>query len=345
MEPSSSVSRPAPAVVPGSLGDLLFGLGLKKKALFFRELATMVDAGVSLVKGVRMAAQHSVPVVAEPMAKALEDGNLLSVVLARYPYYFGEFERALVAAGEAGGSLDLRLRDLARTLEGLYDLRQKVLSKLWYPLIVMHAALFVPTLPLLVLQGPAAYFAATLVPLGFLYALAFLAFALYRLGSQNGSVRMTMDVALGMVPFLGQTLRTLASARFLDCLGQLYQAGMPVTRCITLAARSSGNSVMQARLEPAAQAVDSGKTLTRALADTRALPVMALQMLETGEEAGRLPDLLEKAAAYMHQEVEHTSNKVMTVLPVLALLFVGAIVGFFVIRFYAGYFQTIMQVQ
>lgn len=340
MERAPSIPTP----VPGTPGDLLFGLGMKSRALFFREMATMVDAGLSMSRALRMAASHTVPRRAEEMARALEDGASLSAVLARYPYYFGEFERAVVAAGEAGGSLDRRLKDLAGTLESLYDLQQQVLSKLWYPLIVLHAVVFVPTLPLMVLQGPGVYLATTLGTLVPAYVLAFVAFAAYRMGSQNGLARMFIDRTLDMVPFLGATLRTLAAARFLDCLGQLYEAGMPVRQCLALAARSSGNSLMAARLAPAVEALDTGIPLTRALAGTRALPSLALQMLESGEEAGRLPELLAKTASYMHQQVEHTSQRVMTVLPVLLMLFVGAVVGFFVIRFYAGMFAQLYQV-
>lgn len=337
--------NPVPSqVVPGTPGDLLFGLALKKKAFFFREMATMVDAGVSIVKATRMAADHSVPRIAQAMAAALEEGTTLSTVLARYPYYFGDFEVALVAAGEAGGTLDRRLKDLAGTLEAQYELRQKVISKLWYPLLVLHAVVFIPTLPLMVMQGPLVYLFTTLSVLIPAYVLAFLAYAAYRLGSQQGAVRAAFDSFLGMIPILGGTLRTLAAARFLECLSQLYQAGMPVNRCLTLAARSSGNSVMTARLEPAAKMVDSGMTLTQALAATRSLPQMALQMLETGEESGKMPELLAKTAEYMHQEVEHTSQRVMTVLPVVLMLFVGAVVGFFVIRFYAGMMSQVYQI-
>lgn len=332
--------NPVPSqVVPGTPGDLLFGLGLKKKAFFFRELATMVDAGVSIVKAARMAAEHSVPKIAAALSAALEDGTTLSTALARYPYFFGDFEVAIVAAGEAGGTLDQRLKDLAGTLEAQYELRQKVISKLWYPLLVLHAVVFIPSLPLMVLQGPLVYLATTLGVLIPAYVLAFLAFAAYRLGSQQGGVRATFDSLIGMVPILGGTMRTLAAARFLECLSQLYQAGMPVNRCVTLAARSSGNAVMTARLEPAAKMVDAGMTLSQALAATRTLPQMAMQMLETGEESGKTPELLAKTAQYMHQEVEHTSQRVMTVLPVVLMLIVGAVVGFFVIRFYTGMFN------
>lgn len=331
-------------VVPGSAGDLLLGLPLKKKAFFFRELATMVDAGVGIVKATRMAGQHSVPKIAEALAKALEDGGSLSGVLGRYPYYFGDFELALVAAGEAGGTLDQRLKDLATTLEAQYELRQKVISKLWYPLLVLHALVFLPTMPLMVLHGPATYAAATLGVLVPAWLLVFLAYAAYRLGGQNSGIRAGFDRLLGLVPILGGSLRTLGAARFLECLSQLYQAGMPVNRCLVLAARSSGNAVMAERLEPAAKLVDSGLTLTQALAATRALPPLALQMLETGEESGRMPELLAKTASYMHQEVEHTSQRVMTVLPVILMLIVGSIVGFFVIRFYTGMFEQLNRI-
>ncbi len=335
-------SPPLP-VVPGTPADLLFGLSLKRKALFYRELATLVEAGLPIVKAVRLAAQHAAPRIAEPLARVLDEGHLLSSALARYPYYFGEFERALVVAGESGGSLDLRLKDLAQTLEAQYDMLQKVLSKLWYPLVVMHVAVFVPTVPLLVLKGPAAYLTATLGTLIPLYLLAFAAFAAYRLGSQSGTLRLFLDQGLSMVPFLGRTLRLLAAARFLDCLGQLYHAGMPVSRCVSLAARSSGNSIVRARLEPAASKVDQGATLSRALGETGVLPTMALQMLETGEEAGRLPDLLARTAGFLHQEVEHTSQQVMTLLPVVLMLVVGALVGFLVVHFYAGQMQAVFR--
>lgn len=331
-------AAPSPAVVPASVADRLFGMGLKKKAFFFRELATLVEAGVPISRATALAAGHAAPRLVAPLTCFLDEGNLLSVAMARHPHHFGEFERALVAAGEAGGSLDLRLKDLAHALESQYALLQTVLSKLWYPLIVLHVAIFVPTLPLLVVQGPAPYLVATLGVLIPLYALACLAFAAWRLG-----LRPWVEWVLDKVPFLGTTLRALAAARFLDCLGQLYEAGLPAPRCLTLAARSSGNGLFAARVQPAAGWVDSGLSLSQALARTRALPNMALQMLQTGEESGRLPELLARTAAWMHGEVEHTAQKVMTLLPVLIMLGVGTLIGFMVIRFYAGHLQTLMQ--
>lgn len=323
--------------------EQLFGLSLKKKAFFYRELATMVDAGVGLVKALRLAAQHSVPNLADAMARQVEEGNSLSSVLERYPHLFGDFEVKIVAAGEAGGTLDERLKDLATNLEGTYEMQQKVISKVWYPVVVLHMAVFVPTLPLLVAQGPAVYAATTLGVVIPAWALILGLIAGYRLSARTSGFRTAVDTALGMVPFLGQTLRTLASARFLDCLGQLLAAGMPPTRAIQLAAQACGSPTVRARLLPAAERVDAGQTLTRALAGTGALPDIVVQMLQTGEEAGRLPEMLEKVAAYMHQEVEHVSQRVMTVLPILLLLLVGGIVGFIVISFYVGQIQSVMQ--
>jgi len=327
-----------PALVPGTFRDHLFGLGLKKKAFFFRELATLVDAGVPISRAAGLAGGHADPRLGVCLTQALDQGGLLSTALGRHPYYFGEFERALVAAGEAGGSLDLRLKDLAQALESQTALLQKVLSTLWYPLIVLHMAIFVPTLPLLVMQGPTPYLAATLGTLIPLYALAGLLFVAWRLG-----FRPWVEWVLGRIPFLGSTLRVLAAARFLDCLGQLYEAGLPVPRCVALAARSSGNTLYAARVAPAAQKIESGLTLSQALSQTGGLSSMALQMLQTGEESGQLPEMLARTATWMHGEVEHTAQKVMTLLPVLIMLGVGALVGFMVIRFYAGHLQTLMQ--
>ncbi len=337
----ASASPPLP-VVPGTPADLVLGLSLKRKALFYRELATVVEAGLPLAQGVRLAAGHAVPRIAGALAQVLDQGHLLSSALGRHPYYFGEFERALVVAGESGGSLDRRLVDLAATLEAQYAMVQDLLSKIWYPLIVAHMAVFVPSLPLLVVKGLGAWLATTLGLLVPLYALTLLAFVVYRLGSHSGAVRMGVDLFLDRVPFLGKALRLLAVARFLDCLGQLYQAGLPVTRALDLAARSTGNALVSARLAPASGLVDRGATLTRALAETGILPTLALQMLQTGEEAGRLPDLMEKTAAWLHQEVGFASQKVMTLLPVLLMLVVGGIVGFLVIRFHAGQIQAVL---
>ncbi|MGI5844844.1 MAG: type II secretion system F family protein [Candidatus Xenobium sp.] len=333
---ASETSTPPP--VPGTLKDHLFGLGLKKKAFFFRELATLVEAGVPLTRAAGLAGGHVEPRLEASLTQTLEQGNLLSTALGRHPCFFGEFEIALVAAGEAGGCLDLRLKDLAQALESQSALLMMLLSKLWYPLIVLHLAIFVPTLPLLVLQGPAPYLTATLGTLVPLYALAGLAFLFWRLG-----FRPWVEWVLGKVPVLGTTLRNLAAARFLGALGHLYESGLPISRCVALAARSSGNSRYAAQVAPAAQKVDSGMSLSQALSQTGGLPRMALQMLQTGEESGRLPEMLARTATWMHGEVENTAQKVMTLLPVLIMLAVGALVGLMVIRFYAGHLQMIMQ--
>ncbi|HXE72721.1 MAG TPA: type II secretion system F family protein [Candidatus Nitrosotenuis sp.] len=328
LEPPSLPPQPGPP----SLRGLVFGLGLQKRALFFRQMASLMEAGVSLGKAVRTAGPHSLGGLTETVAREVDAGIRLSQALGRYPHLFTPYEINMVAAGETGGALDRRLGDLAASLEQNFSLQQMLLSRLLYPMLVLHAAIFIPTLPILVLQGPAPYLLSVGMVLVPAYGLVLGSWLLYRLASASSGIRLAIDQFLLMVPILGRALRTLAGARFLAGLGQLYEAGLPAARAVELAASACGNSALAARLAGTAARVQEGLPLTQALAPTGLLPPMAMQMMSAGEESGSISTILQKTARYMHQEVEHTTQRVMTVLPVVLLLIVGFIVGVVALR-------------
>jgi type IV pilus assembly protein PilC len=314
---------------------LFFGLGVQKRALFFRQMASMMEAGVSMSKAVRTAGPHSLGSLTDTVAAELDNGGRLSEALGRYPHLFSSYEVNMIAAGESGGQLDRRLNDLAASLEQTHLLQQMLFSRLLYPLLVLHAAIFIPTLPIIVLQGPLAYLATVAAILVPAYTLVLGSWFLYRMAASTSALRLVIDQFLLMVPILGNALRTLAGARFLQGLGQLYEAGLPAPRAVELAASACGNSVLARQLKATSAKISEGVPLTQALAPVGVLPPMAVQMMTVGEESGSLSSLLDKTARYMHTEVEHTTQRVMTVLPVLLLLGVGFVVGVVVLRTFA----------
>ena len=228
------------SVIANSPSAILFGVSGHNKAVFFRQLATMVQAGLPVGKAVVTAGQHSLEALTAELALLIErHGKTLSEAMAQYPYHFNRHEVALVKAGETSGQMDRQLNELAHTAELNWQLHKKITSKLVYPALVAHSAVLLPPLFLLVKDGLAAYLTTVLGMLIPAYILFGLFFFFYRYSRLSGGVRRLTDHFVASVPMLGGPHQYGARIRFFQTMANLTEAGFLPSQAIPLAADSA----------------------------------------------------------------------------------------------------------
>lgn len=318
----------------------MFGFSYQKKALFFRQLATMVGSGLSLDRAIATAGVGTLPQAAE-MARRLVGGDSMSACFARYPHLFSDYEVQIVRTGETSGTLDNQLKILAEELERGYRLRQSLQSKLVYPVFVGHMAVFIPPLVVLIQKGPAAYFRMTLGMLLPLYLVAGCIAVLYRLSGRLGAVRSFIDAVMSHVPVLGQVLKLLALTRFTRALSHLLEAGTLPYHAYQLAAITCGNSWVCGRLMGGFRKVGQDGRVSLWMQESRLFSLTALSLASSGEETGQFGAMLAKISELLEVEYQSRVHLVMTLLPVLTLLGVGALVGFRVVGMIKDYIRLL----
>lgn len=314
------------------------GATVAQLAFFYRQLASMVKAGIPLVQTMSSlrtrAGNGRLRKIADETMEYLRRGGRLSESFSRYPWMFSEMQIHLLRAGEEAGTLDKMVERIADMLDREVRLRQRLRLATLYPKILVLAVIFIPAFPVLVFQGPREYFnktVANIIPVA-LYLLVI--WALYRIFSQSSAFRCLIDHLKLCLPGIGKIVRSACLARFYRVLAAMVAAGVPLSQGLKLASDSSGNSVIGSRLKTAIPNVELGHPLTDSLSGTRALPRVAIEMLGTGEQTGSIDSMLDKVAEYTENELETVTAQTTIILGVILLLGIAAYVGKIIVAFY-----------
>lgn len=318
----------------------MFGFSHQKKAMFFRQLATMVGSALSLDRSVATAGTGTLP-QAQEMAKRIVAGDSMSACFARYPHLFSHYEVQLIKIGETSGTLDDQLKILATELEVSYRLRQSLISKLMYPVFVAHMAIFVPPIVVLITKGPADYARLTLGMLIPIYVIVGTLWLLYRMSSTIGGFRTLVDGALGYVPVIGKVLKLLALTRFTRALAHLLDAGTLPYHAYQLAAITCGNNWVRGRLLGAYKRLGDERKLSEWMQASNLFSLTCISLVSSGEQTGQFGKMLAKTSEMLEMEYQESVHLVMTLLPVLTLLGVGALVGVRVYSMVKDYVQLL----
>ena len=344
-EPSHSVGR-AP-VSPGRwlLEHLLFpiwsGIGLRDLALFYRQFAAMLSAGVPIYQCLTtLDRQTSNGVlrgqIRKIAARVLSGGNLTST-MREFPWVFTDFHRAMVAAGEASGRMDTMMARLASALEQEYTLRANIKRETWYPAVTLLLSFLLPPLVLIVVSHDVhGYLVQAVYPLLFTGGVLAACFVTGRLLSQ---FRVVFDGLIASLPGIGGAVRMVALARFARALSSLYAAGVAIPEALRFSAAATGNAYMAKRMVSAIPALQGGHGITEALSATRIFPPMVISMLGTGEQTGGLDATMDKVAEYYEQESVVRLHQLSVSLGAFAMMVAGVRIGIMVVNFYTGYFD------
>ncbi len=345
-----------------SLG--LFQLvGLKDVALFSRQMAVMIDAGVPVVQALeileRQFGKKAMAKVLRHIRSTVEAGSSLSDAMGRWKRIFGEFLVSMVAVGETGGVLGFTLNRVAEYLEKVMALRGKVRSAMIYPAVIFTVAIgatiflliaVIPTfaqmfatfdaelpLPTRIVIGISNFIQANGLWL-FLGTIAVAVLGYYAL-RKNERGRYFSDNVLLHTPVIGNVLRKSAISRFARTLGVLIKGGVPIIEALEITARTSGNRVVERAILEARKSISEGKNISEPLEKSRVFPPLVTQLIAVGEATGDLPGMLDKLADFYDMEVDNAVNTMTSVLEPIMLIFMGVIVGGILISLYLPIFS------
>ncbi len=338
-----------------------FGLGRKSGGrvklgalvVFARQFATMVNAGINILKCLDILEMQSKDPVLKPVIAELRrdvvSGSSLTDALARHPRVFSKLFISMVRAAEVGGILDQIMDRLATFLEKEQELIGRIKGAMVYPVCVLvFAVLMVIAMFIFVLPTFKQIFAETGAELPLITKLLFmlsdfvrstwflipllpLATVMgFRYYYSTDSGRWTIDRLKLRIPVVGELVQKMAISRFARTLGTLVNSGVPVLRSLEIVAETAGNVVIAKAVEGARTSVREGQRISKPLQESGVFPQMVTQMIDIGEETGRMSDMLVKVATFYDNEVEVSVKALTSLIEPLLIVFLGAIVGFIV---------------
>ncbi len=345
----------------------LFGDGAKIKpvdiAIFTRQIATMLGAGVPLVQSLDLIANgsenKSLRTLMQKISVKVQAGLPLSETLREHPKYFDELYCDLVKSGEASGSLDQIFDRLAIYKEKAEALKSKIKKAMFYPIAVLVVS-FIVTSILLIFVVPqfAEIFAGfgaelpafTLFVLGIsdlmqqywwlvLIGLFAFSYVVKKAYANNLKFRTWADGRIIKLPVIGDILNKAAVARYARTLSTTFAAGVPLIEALESAAGASGNEVYKNAILFIREEVSSGNQMYLAMKQTGQFPEMVVQMVSIGEESGALDSMLAKVANIYEQEVDDAVDGLTALLEPLIMAVLGVIIGGLIIAMYLPIFQ------
>jgi type IV pilus assembly protein PilC len=330
------------------------GVSMDQKALFARQLATMVAAGLPFGTALDVLREQidnpRMKEVVHNLSGDVQGGKALSEALKRYPDVFSPIFVALTAAGEASGKLEETLLGLADALEKMRNFRAKLIGALIYPALiicVMGAVFIVMVLFVLPRLGVMYENLGAKMPLVAVVMLKFadflkgfwwlvivaLAAGIYGfywfLGTSFG--RFRWDAFVLKVPVMGSLIRKTQLADFSRTVGLLIGAGVPIIEALKISADAMSNVHYQEAILKAIRHVERGSPLSAPLAANPDFPPILTQMIGVGEETGKMDEALTKMAGYFEGEVDRALHNVTTAIEPFLIIFLGILVGGFVI--------------
>jgi type IV pilus assembly protein PilC len=335
----------------------------KDMAIFTRQLATMMKAGVPLLQAFdivgRGNANASVTKLLNDIRTDVETGTSLSAAFRKYPMYFDNLYCNLVEAGEAAGILEQLLDRLAIYMEKTEAIKSKIKSALMYPISVVVVA-FVVVAVIMIFVVPSfkavfSSFGADLpAPTLFVIAMSefFVKFWWLIFGGIGGGfyffmqawkrsekVQAVMDRLLLKIPIFGTLIEKSCIARWTRTLSTMFAAGVPLVEALDSVGGAAGNSVYTRATEKIQQEVSTGTSLTAAMSNANIFPTMVLQMCSIGEESGSIDHMLGKAADFYEAEVDDMVAGLSSLMEPIIIVFLGTIVGGIVVSMYLPIFK------
>jgi type IV pilus assembly protein PilC len=339
-------------------------VSVKDKAVFSRQFAALVNAGVAMVRGLGvLSEQCQNPKLKNALMEISSDvqqGMNLSDAMRKHPQCFDNLYTSMIQAGEVGGVLDEVLNRLAKLLEDVARLQNQIKAAMSYPVTVgilatiIFIAMTVFLLPVFAaifkdigtdlpaftqamlaisefLRSPKVLILIILVPV------AFFAYKQYyntRVG------RETMDRLFLKMPLFGDLIQKTATARFCRTFGALTRSGVPILTCLEIVRDTAGNQVIANAVDEARREIQTGGLISIALQKEQVFPLMAIQMISIGEETGELDKMLMKVADFYEDEVEQAVKALTSIMEPIMIMFLGGMVGSILLSMYLPMFKV-----
>jgi type IV pilus assembly protein PilC len=347
--------------IPGLSGRV------KSKSLttFTRQLATLVQAGLPLIRGLRVLAKQeknaNLKSILGDLAVSIEGGSTFSEALAQHPKVFNRLFVNMVKAGEIGGVLEVVLKRLSEFQEKAQKIKGKVIAAMFYPCAVLVVATAIMgVLTVLVIPKFKEIFSGALgngqgLP-GFTQFVLDISDAIkdhifrtmgevlvvvviFNIFIRTKVGRRLWDKFKMVVPALGPVISKVAISRFTRTLGTLVSSGVPILQALTIVKETSGNVIVSAAVSAVHESVKEGETITAPLEASGVFPPMVISMVDVGEQTGALPEMLMKIADNYDEEVDNAVAAMTSLLEPIMIVVLAVIVGSIVIAMFLPLIQ------
>lgn len=368
----ASVKKRAKATVPKGKGKAVkAGANAKVKAkvlmIFTRQLATLIDSGLPLLRGLTvLSRQEPNPVMkstVSTIAENVQTGSTFSETLSQYPKIFSKLYINMVKAGELGGVLEIVLNRLAEYQEKAQKLKNKIVAAMVYPIIVMFIAVAIMVFLMLVivprfekifedmLGDKNKLPELTKLVIGFsrwmgdnflfLAGGTVLIVVGWKLYASTPGGRRNIDKLKLKLPLFGDVQRKTAISRFSRTLGTLVTSGVPILQALNITRETAGNIVISDAITKVHDAVKEGESMVAPLEASNVFPPMVISMVDVGEETGQLPEMLLKIADVYEDEVDNAVSALTSMLEPLMIVMLALVVGVIVMALFLPLIEVI----
>ena len=335
----------------------------KDIALFTRQLATMMKAGVPLLQafdiGIKGSGNPSLARLLNDVRNDVETGSSLSQAFSKHPVHFDKLFCNLVGAGEQAGILDNLLDRIATYKEKILAIKSKIKSALFYPIAVVVVAfvvvavmmLFVipefknvftsfgadlPAPTLIVIAMSDAFVANWYIFIGLLTGAILTISYMYK---RSTAMQIAVDRIVLQLPVVGDIIRKATVARWARTLSTMFAAGVPLVEALDSVGGAAGNYVYLTATRQIQTEVSTGTSLTVSMQNANVFPTIVVQMVAIGEESGQLDSMLSKVADFFEQEVDDAVAGLSTLLEPIIMVFLGVVIGGLVVAMYLPIFK------
>jgi type IV pilus assembly protein PilC len=345
---------------------------VKSKVLmiFTRQLATLVDSGLPLLRSLNVLAKQErdklMKKTINKLADSVQSGSTFSDALALHPRIFNNLYVSMVKAGEVGGVLELVLNRLSEFQEKAAKIKNKVLAAMVYPGIVMTMALGIMTFLLIFIVprfeaifhdilGDKPLPPATRLVIGvsgfmqhhglILVGIIAAIVTLYKLIGRTRRGRLAIDNLKLRLPLFGNLNRKTAISRFARTLGTLVTSGVPILQALNITRETAGNAAIALAIGHVHDSVKEGESIVQPMEASRAFPPMVVSMVDVGEETGKLPEMLLKIADVFDDEVDNAVVALTSALEPIMIVFLAVVVGTIVLALFTPLISIITGLQ
>ena len=334
---------------------------VKDVIVFSRQFSTMIDAGLPIIQCLDILYSQQENKTFKKMIKKIKDsvegGSTLAETLKKYPKEFDDLYVNMIAAGEAGGILDIILQRLSAYMEKAAVLKSKVKGAMTYPLITMIVAVVVVAvilvfvipvfesmfadlggglpLPTQIVVKMSEFVKGNILYIG--VAVVLLIFSYKRFYRTVKGRALIDDVFLKM-PIFGMLLRKVAVAKFTRTMGTMLSSGVAILDSLDIVARTAGNKTVEKAIYNVRSDISEGRTMAEPLSESGVFPSMVCQMIAVGEKTGALDTMLEKIADFYDQEVDQAVENLTSMIEPLMMVFLGVVIGGLVVAMYLPIF-------
>ncbi|MGB3515930.1 MAG: type II secretion system F family protein [Elainellaceae cyanobacterium] len=351
------------------LSTALTSVSVKDKAIFSRQFAVLINAGVALVRSLGVLADQcpnpKLKKALQQINADVQQGTNLSDSMRKHPQCFDGLYVSMVQAGEVGGVLDEVMNRLAKLLEDVARLNNQIKSAMTYPVavgfiaVVIFIGMTVFLIPIFAdmfeqLGGDLPFFTKLMMAVSDflrtpLYVVGIIVVVVamvvsFRQYYKTRIGRETIDRISLKAPLFGDLIQKNATARFCRTFGSLSRSGVPILTALEIVRDTAGNQVISNAIDQARREVQTGGMISLALQREQVFPIMAIQMISIGEETGEIDSMLMKVADFYEDEVEQAVKALTSIMEPIMIVVLGGMVGSILVALYLPIFKIMDQI-